>query len=184
MLRTTLLLIIVSLLGGCSLEGWIASQFAPIIPTPTPAAKILVSNTRRYTAELTSLATPFNFAFSGFTILDTQTQYTSQQNFAGVASGVSFDWTANDHYLLITTDIIASSHGCDEMLVFTGDGSRLVFDTSSTTSICRSIETDASIEIIASCPNDDILYYQSGTFRLTPSTGTYTTFPSFADAQC
>jgi hypothetical protein len=181
MQRTVLLLIILTLLSGCTLPEQIAA------PLRSP---VRFSPSRRYSVQLTTYAQPFTFAFSAFTLYDSQTKHLSHQQLSdvpvpsGEPSGMTFDWTPSERYLWITTDDLATSHGCDELFVYTGDGSRLVFDSAMTTSLCHVIQVDASIEIIAICPNDDLIFRQSGIYRLTPSTGIYTRLPSLAEAKC
>ena len=133
-------------------------------------------------------ASPYDFAFSEFTIFDRRTGRSNQQRLSevpvpyGTPSGVTFVWTPTEHYLLITTDELASAHGCDELFVYRGDGSRLVFDSAMTTSVCHAIMADASVQVLAICPDDDIIFEQSGVFRLTPSTGVYVSLGG--DTEC
>jgi hypothetical protein len=167
-----IILISITLLGGCSLETWIASYLPD--PTPTPVIRQQMSPSGRYTAQLYLCCDIYSY-ISRFEIYDRETGITHAQNLSDVsglnpiAGGITFDWTPSEHYLLIITNNRVTSHGCNELVVYTGDGSELVFTSANTTSVCRihpDADTGLSVEKI--CPNDDIIY--SG-YRLTPSTG-------------
>ncbi|MEO8612223.1 MAG: hypothetical protein ABI690_30290 [Chloroflexota bacterium] len=94
-----------------------------------------------------------------------------------LAGGIYFAWTPSEHYVAITTDNRVTSHGCDEVLVYSGDGRELVYSgdgrelvySSVPTSVCSVLEADFELGVQDLCANDDILL-TSGE-RITPATG-------------
>lgn len=168
------LLLIALILGGCSLSEWTSQQLNDHL---LAGSAYIISPNLRYVAELSRI--PYfsdYYGFSGFSVFDTQTNSRYYQSIEDVPapssalSGISFAWTPSANYIVVVTDVISSSHGCDEMFVYTGDGRTLVFNTGTTTTLCRGITADAGLSVLALCPNDDIVY--TG-YRLTPSTGDY-----------
>ncbi|MBI1258466.1 MAG: hypothetical protein GC204_13445 [Chloroflexi bacterium] len=175
MRRTTLILILVCLVTGCTFD---MSAFRATLPTPQGTRDQVSSPSGRYSAALWYCCDFYRYVET-FEITDHVTGGTHRQDIrqaAGLSpydSGSNYHWTPNEHYFWVITDIASSSHGCDQLLVYTGDGSRLVFDSAITiANPCRGILADQGVAILAFCPNDDIIFAQSSTFRLTPSTGT------------
>ena len=141
-------------------------------PSGSPAEQVS-SPQGRYIAQLWRCCEVYNY-ISGFEIRDTHTGRSVRQDLSDVeglndlAGGGFFAWTPSENYLVIVTDDRVTSHGCDELLVYTGDGRELVYSSVST-SVCRLLMTDSSIAVLGLCANDDILLY--GGSRLIPSTG-------------
>lgn len=173
MVKVSALLLI--LLAGCGVFDYV-KEHAP----PGVKAEQVISPAGRYTAQLWRFDTTTHQYISGFDIADSQsgTHYWQNlqavENLNPIAGGVYFEWTPTENYLIVVTDPRVTSHGCDDLLVYTGDGHELVYSSVST-SICRSIMADIDFGLIALCPNDDILYSLGSRFRLTPSTGTQIT---------
>lgn len=136
-------------------------------------AEQVTSPSGRYTAQLWRCCDVSNY-ISGFDVFDNTTEHLTRQHIDQVpglvdrAGGVYFEWTPSENYLVIITDNRATSHGCDELLVYSGDGSELVY-SSVPTSICTVLMGDVSLSVVALCQNDDILL--SDGVRRTPSTG-------------
>lgn len=161
--------ILLVLLSGC--------QFPALLPSGS-AGEVSMSPSGRFFAQPWLCCAEYSYVV-GFIIYDSHTGHLQRQNVRSVerlseaAGGRSFQWTPTDNYLVIETDNMATSHGCDELLVYTGDGSSLVYN-SALTSICNVLSTDRGLSIFDLCQNDDILYTYGGLphYLLTPSTGT------------
>lgn len=144
-------------------------------PPAGQMAEQIVSPTGRFVAQFWRCCDIYNY-ISGFDITDTQTGIRYRQNLEWVeglhflAGGVSFEWTPSENYLVIITNNRVTSHGCSELLVYTGDGRELVY-TSLDTSFC-SVHPEGDVGMQWTlCDNDDILYTSSQYYRLVPSTG-------------
>lgn len=125
--------------------------------TPSPAgqrAELIISPSGRYQARLWRCCDITANIISGFRVEDTETRRVYQQSLADVpelhssAGGTFFAWTPGEAHLLLVTDLMGTSHGCDDLLVYTGNGSALVYN-SAPTNLCRSIgDADLSIEVL------------------------------------
>jgi hypothetical protein len=167
---STLILIFLGIYG----MGLQTVSLSPTAEAPSgSAAEQIVSPNGRYVAQLYRCCDIYNY-ISGFQITDTQTGQAYIQNLADVenlnslAGGIYFAWTPSEHYVVISTDNRVTSHGCDEVLVYSGDGRELVY-SSVPTSICSFLTADAGLGVLDLCANDDILL-TSGEW-LIPATG-------------
>jgi hypothetical protein len=70
----------------------------------------------------------------------------------------------------MTTDLRVTSHGCGDLLVYTGDGSAFVYSTVHSDPCSKGILADFGIGVLDVCANDDIIL--TGGIRFTPSTQT------------
>jgi hypothetical protein len=169
----TIVALMLILFRDCS--NWINSTVSLFEPPAGQMAEQNISPTRRFVAQLWRCCDIYDY-ISGFDISDTQTSVRYRQNLRWVeglhflAGGIFFEWTPRENYLVIITDNRVTSHGCDELLVYTGDGSELVY-TSLDTSFCSGHPEDNVGMTVIICDNDDILYSSSHFYRLIPSTG-------------
>ena len=174
MFKGCMLTLILSLLGLYPL----ASSLTASTPEPPSGdvAEQVTSPHGRYIAQLYRCCEFYPY-ISAFEIVDTQTGATHLQNLSDVenldslAGGIYFAWTPSENYLVITTDNRVTSHGCDELLVYSADGGELVYSSVST-SPCNGLMYDLDIGVLDLCANDDILLTTGR--RFTPSTGVFT----------
>ncbi len=167
MKRVGLLLIL--LLAGCQFNS------RPSLETPISGTQggAFESPSGRYTAQLSFCC---DEAISGFEITDHETEQRIRQDLlANGSPGTLLFWTPNEHYLMIISGKASTAHGCDELLVYSADGARLVFDTTQTLSICRQkIEiVNQPLRVMALCPNDAIYVETNVTYRIDLTTGAY-----------
>ncbi len=142
-------------------------------PPAGQRAELVMSPSGRYRARLWRCCDITTNAISGFRVEDTETRRVYRQNLADVpelhssAGGTFFAWTPGEAYLVLVTDRTGTSHGCDDLLVYTGDGSALIYN-SAPANLCRSLgDADLSIEIV-DLTAAHIVYatYPPGCYRL------------------
>jgi hypothetical protein len=172
-LTLTMLMTLLMILGVAALLiMWIGETST----TSSPAgqrAELVTSPSGRFRARLWRCCDITANTISGFRIEDTETRRVYRQNLADVpelhsaAGGTFFAWTPGEAYFVLVTDVTGTSHGCDDLLVYAGDGSALIYN-SAPTNLCRSIgAADLSIEIVE-LAHGHIVYatYPSGCYRL------------------
>ncbi len=165
MKRVGLLLIL--LLAGCQFDT------RPSLETPISGTQggTFESPSGRYTAQLSFCC---GSAISSFEITDHETKQRARQDLLADGSpGTLLFWMPNEHYVLIISGKESTSHGCDELLVYSADGARLVFDTTHTLSVCRQSMVDQSLRVMAICPDDTIYVETNVTYRIDLTTGAY-----------
>lgn len=157
----------------------VAVGSAQLIPTPSAVPpEQIVSASGHYTATIERCCADYSY-IAAFDVTDNQTGITSHQNLKDVpnldllAGGISFAWTPNEHYLVLETDNRVTSHGCDELLVYTGDGSQRVYTTLGI-SICRLIQADGGITVLDFCANDDLILSSGHRVHLPAGVETHT----------
>ena len=167
-------LLLAAVLSGC---GTFAAQISGQSQAEGKQAETIISPSGRYTAQIGRCCDFYDY-ISTFEVFDNQTNSSYRQNLnqvdglSATAGGVFFNWTPSERYLVITTDNRVTSHGCDEVLIYDGDGSELVYNSSGMSICTQGLMADAQLSEIELCDNDDVIYVLAGkVYRLTPATG-------------
>jgi hypothetical protein len=174
-------LMVVFFIAGCSEQEPAISTYSAT-PTISPTIKLaerITSSTDRFTAQLWR----YEGSITNFEISDQKTQKTYHQDLSDVEGlyivegawsidgGHYFKWTPSERYLVILTS--PRVHGCSFLLVYAGDGTKLVY-SSVATSLCGNNHfTDEGIMIKELCANDDIFFWRGidhNLYRFRPST--------------
>jgi hypothetical protein len=179
-------LFIAMLLCGCQ----VARPLTQSLPIPqSDRAEVVTSPSGRFQAQLWRCCDFLYNYISGFAVYDTLAGQLRWQAITGhiegthptLAGGVFFEWTPSEHYLVVVTDDAVTSHGCDALVVYSGDGAALVYN-GAPTNPCNTLglgPVDSDVRVVALCANDDVLFVEhGGYFRLTPASGVVTENPS------
>jgi hypothetical protein len=158
-------------------------QIPQDIPTIFPTikrAETIESSTDRFTAQFWR----YEGDITSFEISDRTTGVTYRQDLEDVEGlyikegawsidgGHSFHWTPSERYIVLLTS--PRVHGCSYLLVYAGDGSKLIYFSKKTSACTDGHFSDEGITLKDLCANDDIFFvrgmYDYNLYRFRPST--------------